>query len=124
MKKTPKSKFRLVKKKFQEKIEENSDNSDISMFIPHISPRESEKVLRCATLTPSTGNLRRKTAANRELGQFLVLTDPDNNKPKNMSEHIGKMGRIHLKRKLNQNIKESNFEDHFSPKNTKIGRKC
>ena len=86
------------------------------MFIPHISSGESEKALRCATPAPSSGNLRGKTAANRDLGQFLMLNDPDNNKPTTMSEHFGKVERIHGKRKANQNINESDFKEYFSPK--------
>ena len=121
--KTPKSKFKFLKKNFQEKNEENlkiflknSKNSDISMSNLHFSTRESKEVLRCATLTPSSGNLRGESAANGVLSQFLVFKDSDNNKPNIMRDNNGKMERSHGKRKLSQNITESIFEDHFSPK--------
>ena len=118
--KTPKSKFKLLKKNFQEKIEENmksSKNSDFSMSNPHFSNRESKKGLRCATLTPSSGNLRGESAENRVLDQFLMFRDSDNNKSNIKSDNNGKLERSHGKRKLSQNIKESIFEDHhFSPK--------
>ena len=79
-------------------------------------PRESEKALRCATLTPSSGNLRGESAANRVISQFLVFKDPDNIKPNIMRDNIGKIERSHGKRKLSQNVTENIFEDHFLPK--------
>ena len=113
--KTPRSKFRIARRKFEGSTPKISsffiDKQAKILVNPNTSPGESQKVARVISLTPSSDTLERKTAANRDMNQFGVFS-----KPVNMSRNESYGNGIEKYGKRKMKIFDLESEGHFSPK--------
>ena len=118
--KKTKSKFRHVRKKFEEKCEKHAkklDNTVSFSYIcgPHFTPRERTYKTRKSTLTPSSVNFSGKTAAKGDMDQYLIDIKPINTELSGC-EKLKSGSRIISSGKTKLNIKENiQSEGQISP---------
>ena len=132
--KTPKSKYRYLKMKFEKKIDENDEKNEKKEEKQNVFPKSSgilknflsqgliegesqKKGKGNETPTPSSVKFERKTAAFEARDQFLRNSRPVNTP----LDNDGQKKRTSVKRKIQLNGESSDFLDNFSPR--KIPRK-